>query len=235
VVGIRPLIGETFHAGGAATADGIAPVVVTFGFWQQRLSSDRSIIGKTIRLNDDPYVVAAVLPNGFRSMALVSPNVYVPTTPRVAGALNDRKAAYFDVIGRLRVNATRDEATAALRTAAASLEARFPQENRGLARSFHAFPATGYNLLNEVFSPRLVLLLAGIVYGLVGLVLLIACTNVAGMLVARAEERRHETAVRIALGATRGRLAQQFLAESIVIATAGCACGAALWQWAAAF
>ncbi len=234
VVGIRPLIGQTFHAGDSAPADGIGRVVVTFGFWQQRLSSDPSIIGKTIRLNDDPYVVAAVLPNGFRSMAVVSPNVYVPTTPRVAAALNDRKAAYFDVIGRLRDNATRDQATAALRAAAASLAAQFPEDNKGLARSFHAVPATGYNILNEVFPSPVVPLLAGIVYGLVGLVLLIACANVAGLLVARAEERRHETAVRIALGASRRRLAQQFLAESFVIALTGCACGAGLWRWSAA-
>jgi predicted permease len=234
VVGVRPLIGQPFHTGDSASADGIERVVITFGFWQQRLSGDPSILGKAIRLNDDPYVVAAVLPNGFRSMALVSPNVYLPTSARVAGALNDRKAAYFDVIGRLRDNATRDQATAALRAAAASLEARFPEENKGLARSFHAVPATGYNILNEVFPAPVVPLLAGVVYGLVGVVLLIACANVAGLLVARAEERRHETAVRIALGATRRRLAQQFLAESFVIAIVGCACGAALWQWSAA-
>jgi len=235
VAGVRPLIGQTFHARDSATNGGAGRVVVTFGFWQQRLNSDALIIGKTIRLNGDPYVVAAVLPNGFRSMAVVSPNVYVQTTPRVAAALNDRKAAYFDVIGRLRGDATREQATAALRTAAAALELQFPEENKGLARGFRAIPATGYNILNEVFPAPLVPLLAGLVYGLVGLVLLIACANVAGLLVARAEERRHETSVRIALGATRVWLAQQFFAETFVIAVAGCACGAALWQSLAAF
>src|SRR5262249_9676356 len=75
VVGVRPFIGQTFHAGDSATADDrMGRVVVTFGFWQQRLGGDPAIIGKTIRLNDDPYVVAALLPNGFRSMAVVSPN-----------------------------------------------------------------------------------------------------------------------------------------------------------------
>ena len=86
-------------------------------------------------------------------------------------------------------------------------------------------------MLSEVFPWPVVPLLASTAYGLVALVLLIACANVAGLLVARAEERRHETSMRIALGATRLRLAQQFLSESLVIALAGGASGAALWQW----
>ncbi len=235
VIGIPPLMGQAFHTGDFKPGDGVDRAVVTFGFWQQRLGGDPSIIGKTIRLNDEPYVVAAVLPNDFRSMALASPNVYVPTTARVAAALNNRKAGYFDVIGRLHGNTTRDQATAALRVAAASLEARFPDENKELARPLHTVPATGFNILNEVFPAAVVPVLAGVAYGLVGLVLLIACANVTGLLVARAEERRHETAIRIALGASRGRLAQQFLAEGFVIALSGCACGAALWQWTASF
>src|SRR5262249_24881883 len=205
VVGISPMMGQLFRAGESGATDGTGRVVVTFGFWKQLLGGDPSIIGKTMDLNDDPYVVIGVLPNGFRSQAIVSPNVYLLTTPRVARALNNRKAAYFDVIGRLHGDETPDHAMAALRAAAASLEKRFPEENKGVARSLRAFPPTGYNMLNEVFPWPVVPLLAAAVYGLVGLVLLIACANVAGLLLARAEERRHETAVCIALGATRGR------------------------------
>jgi predicted permease len=233
VVGVRPVLGRTFHSRDRVAGEA-APVVLSFGFWQQRMGGDPAVVGRSMELNGWPYVVAGVLPRDFRSLAAMSPNVYVPIGPHIADALESRTAGYFDLIGRLRDGVTPAQATAGLRTAAGSLEARFPAENEGLARRLTAIPATGLHVLDAALPSHLAPAVAGIVYALAGLVLLIACANVAALLVARANERRHEIAIRIALGATRGRLVQQCVAESLVIGALGCAAGSAFWMWSAA-
>src|SRR5437867_1133701 len=220
VVAVPPVLGRTFTA---ADRNPAVVVVISFEFWQQRLGADPAVVGRTIELNGWPYAIIGVLPKGFTAVAIASGNVYVPIGTNVAAGLQDRRAAQFDLIGRLRDGVTREQALAALRVAAQQLETRFPGENKGLARGLGVSPPDTFSFLRQVPVGVVVLSAAATAYGLVGLVLFAACANVAGLLVSRADERRHEIAVRVALGATRGRMIQQFLAESLIISVLGSA------------
>lgn len=232
VIGVRPLYGEAFGSQNMAGGiDMAGRVVVAYEFWQQRLGGSRATIGQTLSLNGWPYVVVGVLSKGFYSMVgpMVTADVYVPISERVATALNDCRAAQFDLIGRQSNAMTREQTLAALRVAAQRLESQFPEANRGLGRNLTVSPVGAMTMLVSPQVRRAVLTAAAALYLLAGLVLLTACMNVAGMLAARAIERGSEISIRMALGATRGRIIQQLLAESLVIAALGCAAGAALW------
>lgn len=231
VVGMRPIVGRTFTANDRDRTD---LVVLSYRFWQQ-LGGDAAIVGRSIELNGWPYEIAGVLPKGFRAVAIASGSVYVPIGARVTEALESRRAAQFDLFGRLHDGVTREQALGALRAAAGPIEARFPDVNAGLARGFAGLSMDGFSFLRHIPPGRMVLGAAATLYALVGLALFVTCANVAGLLVSRADERRHEIAVRVALGATRARLTQQFLAESFVISTLGCAAGAAVWMIAVAW
>jgi hypothetical protein len=135
VVGVRAAIGRTFQSGDAD------PAVISFGFWQQRFGGDPAALGRTIELNGWPYVIVGVLPRDFRSQAIVSPGVYVPTGRHVSSALDNRRAAYFDLIGRLHDGVTREQATAALRIARKS-STRVPAANTVAERALTAIPPT---------------------------------------------------------------------------------------------
>ena len=182
-------------------------------------------------LNGWPYVIVGVLPRDAYTLVfpLVAPSAYVQLGPRVNRALDSRQAAQFDIVGRLRPDMTLAQTSAALLIAARDLERRFPDANASFSRTLSISAFVG--LIDRLRSSggRIVFTLASALYGVVGLAPLIACANVAGLLLARATERSREVSIRIALGATRARLAQQFLAESFVIATVGCAAGALSW------
>jgi predicted permease len=231
VFGLHAQYGRTFGTSdGPRTIKDETAVVISHAFWL-RLGADQSVVGRTLYLNGWPYVIAGVLAGDAYTMVapLIAPSVYVQLGPRVNRGLDARQAAQFDVVGRLRAGMTRAQTAAALRIAAVDLERRFPDANASFSRTLSIVPQRGLIEMLQSGGGRIVFTLATALYGVVGLVLLVACANVAGLLLARAAERTREISIRIALGATRARLVQQSLAESFVIATLGCIAGAASW------
>ena len=233
VVGIGAAYGRTFHEG-----EEIAAAVLGYGFWQRRLGGDPSVIGRPLTVNGWPYVVAGVLPQEFNAplAPMVASDLYLPISPQVASGLSRRGAPQFDLVARLRDGVAPAQARAAVAAAVADLERRFPRENAGLGTHVSVEPAAGPGLWRAVTGGAFPVLLiaASAIYGIVGLVLIAACANVAGLLLARAEARRQEIAVCAALGATRWRMAQRFVAESLIIATLGCTLAAVLFKAGAA-
>ena len=230
VAGIPPIAGRTFRS----TEGDRDLVVITFGLWQ-RLGGDQAIVGQSIQLNGWPYEVVGVLPKGFAATAIATGSLYVPISARVANGLENRRAAQFDLFGRLKGGVTREQAAAALHTAAGRVEGAFPDVNNGFARGLIVSSIDAFGFLSEMPVGRIVIAGAATVFGLVGLVLIAACANVAGLLISWIDERRRELAVRVALGATRAQLTRQLLVESFVISGLGCAGAAALWSLSASW
>jgi len=213
VLGVAPVAGRMFEAGddfGDTDA-----VVLSEGFWRTRFNADPSVVGRTLTLDGEPYRVMGVAPASFRWTQ--SPNVWGLVRVRPAPSL--RTAYMFVGIGRLTPGATIEQARADVTAAAADLARTLP-ENRG--RGAELLPARE-GLVGTDLRTTAMLFLA-----VVGFVLLICCTNVANLLLARATARGHELAIRAALGAGRGRVARQLVTESLVLAAMGGALGAAL-------
>ena len=221
LLGAYPLIGRVFNS--AIDKPGKAKIaVVSEELWRTRLGGDPSLVGRTIRLDGIPYTVIGVMPASFGfPTSGHSADVWVlfEPTPEMA---NPRGSHFLDVIGRLRASTTLENATAQLVTLAARIEKEHPAEQAGRSVLIRPLRDT---IVGRV-RPALLIL-----FGAVGLVLLIACANVANLLLARAAVRQQEVAIRLALGASRTRLIRQFLLESLVLAFAGAALGLLLAQW----
>src|SRR6202789_3159002 len=216
MLGVQPILGRAFQP--EEDRPGHANfALLSHSLWQRKLAADPSIAGKTIRLRDLPYTVVGVLPAGFGVLD-PSVDVYVPLAlnahdPHFVGA------RMLMVIARLKPGATLDQAKNEMETIGARLEQSNPAVNRGWRPNL--FPIQD-ELFGHVQKAMLVLL------GAVGFLLLMACANVANLLLAHGAARQKEIAIRAALGATRGRLMAQFLCESVILALAGGALGVAL-------
>ena len=225
VIGVRPSQGRDLTAGDDRA--GAAPVTwITHAAWQKFFAGDPTLVGKTIQLDGQAVAVAGILPPTFRFYRQA--DFFRPIAPFVEQLFMTMRESHNDAyaVARLKPGATVAAAQTEMTAIAARLEKDYPRVNAGIG--VHVTSLRD-RLAGEVRSQLLLLL------GAVGMVLLIACVNVANMLLARSFAREKEMAIRTALGASRGQLLRQLLAESLVLAAAGGAVGALLGLWGFAF
>ena len=231
----RVLTPDDDRRGGAS-----APVaVLSYGFWQRAYGGDPHIAGRTIRLNGHPFQVIGVTPRSFFGIDVGDTfDVIVPLTSVALidsdrPMIDDRGIWWLNIVGRLKAGVSYPQAAARLRALSPAIFQAAMDENtpRELQKDFltnrlELRPAAGLSQLRDEYGRSLLLLMA-----FVGLVLLIACVNIANLLLARAGARQREIAIRLAVGAGRGRLVRQLLTESVVLSLLGAACGALLARW----
>jgi putative ABC transport system permease protein len=230
VLGVRAALGRTFAPDEDRTPGTHPVAVISHRLWQRRFAADPALIGKTIRLNKRDFTVIGVAPERFGGsvaglhLDLWAPLMMTPQLSSVPDKLDRRGMQWLSVIGRLKDGATFAQAEANGRNIAAQLTKDYPQTNEGIGAAL-------FTLINEPYgagqmAPWFVVLMV-----VAGLVLLIACANVANLLLARAAGRGREMGVRAAFGASRSRLVRQLLTESLLLAVMGGAGGALLAAW----
>jgi predicted permease len=234
VLRVRPIMGRGFLPAEELKPAGAPVAVISYGLWQTRFGQDASVIGRTLEINQHPFTIVGVTPVDFQgSMTGLSPDIYIPLVmdPVVSAGwrrLYERETSWLNVYGRLRAGVELRQAQEEMNVLMQQIVKQFPDSHLGpnditldpLWRS-----PFGLNSATSTLLPML--------QALAGALLLLACANVANLLLVRGVGRRREIAIRLSMGAGRGRLVRQFLVESLLLALAGGAVAMLLTVWTA--
>jgi predicted permease len=227
VLGVKPLAGRFFHAEDEVSPGASALAVLSFDCWRNRFSANASIVGRSIRVNGRPYTVLGVAPAGFHGTeSIYWPDVWVPMAMEAQieehDWLENRGTSDCLVAGRLKPHVTRGQAEANLRAIADDLARTYPRSDAGIDVRLSKLGLAGNALRNPMEA---------FVFGVIALaamVLLAACANLASLMTARAADRGFEIAIRVSIGASRGRIVRQLMTESAFLALVGCVAGCGL-------
>lgn len=239
-LGVRLAAGRSFTPAEERPGARVPVVIAGYGRWKKADLSP-AFVGSTIRINAEDFTVVGVAPEGFAgTMALVGPDLFLPlgvfdtivndTFKNKGTGLADRSNAGLILAGRLKPGLTKPVVDARVDAVSRHLEAAFPAENKNQALSVSPLPRLSTSTSPQTDSGLTAF--TALLLGLSGSVLLIACLNIANMLLARGAVRRKEIAVRLSLGAARLRIVRQLLTESLLLATAGALLGLVLSYWA---
>jgi len=228
LVGVQPYLGRTFRPGDELANEG-SPAIISHALWSRRFNSDSGVIGRSVTIDRKPYTIVGVMPRGFsfppslvfggRDL-MFETQIWIPLD--IAPMGSERGSRSMMAIGRLRPNVSIAQAQAEMDTIAHRLEQQYPDTNEKMG----VIVATLHDSVVRKARPALPVLMAG-----VGLVLIVACANVANLLLARSTTRSREMAIREAIGASWSRLTRLALTESILLSAAGSLLGLLLAQW----
>lgn len=224
LLGVRPQLGRNF------LSDEDQPgsqrvVIISDHLWKTRFGAGNDVVGRSITVNNEDYTVVGVMPPQFALPLNEESEIWTPLI-FAADELTHRNSHYLKVVGRLNPGATLEQANAEMTGIAEQLENEYPKSNKGTGAAVFSLHS---EMVGDVRRPLLIFL------GAVAFILLIACANVANLMLARAAARQREIAVRVALGASRLRIVRQMLVESVVLGVAGGVSGLLLALWGIAF
>ncbi|HZE58137.1 MAG TPA: ABC transporter permease [Chthoniobacterales bacterium] len=240
VLGVAPALGRVFTLEEEQPGHAASVAIVSYGYWT-RHNHDASILGSQVLINGRSYTIVGVLPKTFTgTLAVLSPEVWLPLsafefvapnyTNDPAQTLGNRKSEQLLLIGRFKQGVTAASAGAALKTVAANLERAYPVEQKD--QTFVTAPLSRFSISDDPPDDSEFAAIAPMLLGMAAVVLLVACLNLANMLLARGTARRKEIAIRLALGGSRWRVVRQLLTEGLLLAFIGGAAGLLVGVWA---